>query len=76
MPDLWLNTHDQKSILLTYCFLFVLVAMGTTIEETYSDITEEDHPPHLDYKSKETIISPALNSLYRAVIDLIKNSIT
>lgn len=67
-----LNTHDiviKRSMLLIYCFLFVLVAMGTTVEETYSAVTEEDHPPQLDYKSTETIINPAFNSSHGAVIN-------
>lgn len=61
----------KRSMLLIYCFLFVLVAMGTMVEETYSEVTEEDHPPQLDYKSTETIINLALNSSYRAVINII-----
>lgn len=44
------NTH------LIPWFLFVLVAMGTVVEETYSDFTEEDQTPLLDYKSTESLI--------------------
>ncbi|XP_056898906.1 sushi repeat-containing protein SRPX2 [Takifugu flavidus] len=31
--------------------LFSTVAMGTVVEETYSDFTEEDQTPQLDYKN-------------------------
>lgn len=59
-------------MLLIYCFLFVSVAMGTMVEETYSDVTEVDQSPQLNYQSTETIINPVFNSSNRAVMNILK----
>lgn len=70
-----LGGSEVGDMLLIYCFLFVLVVMGTTVEETYSDITDEDHPPQLDYKGRETITNLPLNCSYGSVIHFITNRV-
>lgn len=42
------------------------------VEETYSDVTEADQSPQLDYQSTETIINPVLNSSHRALMNILK----
>lgn len=42
------------------------------VEETYSDVTEADQSPQLDYQSTETIINPVLNSSHRALVNILK----